>query len=292
MKKIILCGQLAVSLSSFAQLPDTDIFLADIKNDHGKISFSIPVNITSRTGYDNQPSFTPDGKSLLFVAVKDTTQSDVYSYDFSSKKITQVTKTMESEYSPSWSPDKKNISVVRVDKDSGQRFYNLPISQLNNARVVKGTDSIGYYCWLNDSLLAMFILGKANTLQVVNTHTSERKLIAGDIGRCMKADTEKKNMLFVIKQNENEWGILKMNITSFAVTKIVSTLKGNEDFAIMPDGNLLMGSEGKLYQYKPGSDEDWKQVADFSTTLKTFYRISINAKGNKIAFVAYTGKKP
>ncbi len=292
MKKALLSILMLVSLHSFAQLPDTDIFIADIKNDHGRISFTNPVNITNRTGYDNQPSFTPDGKSLLFVSVKDMTQSDVYSFDLASKKVSQVTNTKESEYSPSWAPDKKNISVVRVDKDSGQRFYNLSLNKTGNVQVIKGTDSIGYYCWLNDSMLAMFILGPAQTLQVVNTHTAERKLIASDIGRCMKPDADKKNMFFVIKQNENEWSIFKLNIASFTITKVITTLKGNEDFATMPDGTLLMGSEGKLFKYKPDTDKDWQQIGDFSATLKSFYRISLNLRGNKIALVAYTGKKP
>lgn len=292
MKNILTHLLVLFSTQIFAQLPDTDIFLADIKNDHGKTSFSNPVNITNRKGYDNQPYFTPDGKSILYVAVVDTIQSDVYKYDLSSKKFSQITHTKESEYSPSYSPDKKNISVVRVDQDTAQRFYNLPLNKTSTAQVIKGTDSIGYYCWLNDTMLAMFILGDAMTLQVLNTHTSQRKLIASDIGRCMKLSHDKKQLLFVIKQNSTEWSIFKMNISSFIISKVVSTLKDNEDFTEIPDGTLLMGSEGKLYSYKPESDNSWKMIADFSSTLKSFYRIAINADGSKIALVAYTGKKP
>jgi Tol biopolymer transport system component len=291
MKKILYLLFL-VSFNGFAQLPDTDIFLAKISANHGKLSFGTPFNITNRTGYDNQPSFTPDGKSVLFVSVKDTTQSDVYSYELSSKKISQLTATDESEYSPSCTNDRKNISVVRVDKDNGQRFYNIPANDIKNPHVVKGGDSIGYYCWLNDSLVAMFILGPANTFQVLNTHTAQRKLIAGDIGRCMKLDADKKNMLFVIKQNENEWSIFRMNIASFAISKVTSTLKGSEDFAVMSDGTLLTGSEGKLFSYMPNVDKDWQQIADFTSTVKTFYRISVSPKNDFIALVAYTGKKP
>jgi Tol biopolymer transport system component len=275
-----------------AQLPETDIYLSDIKYNHGNFLFSNPVNITNRKGYDNQPSFTPDGKSLLFVSVIDTTQADVYSYDFYSKKISQVTNTPESEYSPSWSPDKKNISVVRVDKDTGQRFYNIPLNDIKHPRVIRHTDSIGYYCWLNDSMLAMFVLGNAQTLQVLNIYSGEKKLIASDIGRCMKVSYDKTNFYFVIKQNADEWSVFQMDIQSFKLTKVIATLKGNEDFAVMPEGTFLMGNEGKLYSYKPGSDTDWKPIADFSNTLKSFYRISLNAKGEKIAFVVYNGKKP
>jgi Tol biopolymer transport system component len=138
----------------------------------------------------------------------------------------------------------------------------------------------------------MFILGDAMTLQLLNTHTHERKLIASDIGRCMKLSHDKKQLLFVIKQNKTEWSIFKMDIETRGITKIVTTLKDNEDFAELPDGTLLMGSEGKLFQYLPGVSSDWQLASDFSSSLNSFYRISINLTGDKIALVAYTGKKP
>ena len=292
MKKLMFfCFNILFS-SLFAQLPDTDIFLAEIINDKGKISFSKPVNITNRKGYDNQPSFTPDGKSLLYVAITDSVQSDVFQYDMNSKIKFQMTRTPESEYSPSYSPDSRSISVVRVDADKGQHFYNFPLQDITHPKFMKNTDSIGYYCWLNDSMLAMFILGNAFTLEVLNVHTSERKLIASDIGRCLKLSPDKKNLLFVIKQNEKEWGIFRMDIHSFQLTRIATTLKDNEDFAIMPDGTLLMGDDGKLFSYNPEVDKDWQKIADFSKTFKSFYRISVNARGDKIAIVAYAGKKP
>ena len=292
MNKYILVLLFLISGIVKAQLPDTDIFLADIKNDHGKLSFGTPVNITNRKGYDNQPHFTPDGKNILYVSIRDTIGSDIFRYSIATKKIDQVTHTPESEYSPTYSLNGKDISVVRVDTDGAQRFYNLQINKIENAKDVKGTDSIGYYCQLNDSMLAMFILGNAMTLQVLNMNTHQRKLVSSDIGRCMKLSIDKKNLLFVIKQNDADWSIFEMNITSSSIKKIASTIKGNEDFVVMPDGTLLMGNDGKLFQYKPETDSDWKEIADFTSTIKSFYRIAVSAKGDRIAFVAYSGKKP
>jgi Tol biopolymer transport system component len=233
----------------------------------------------------------PDGKSILFVAIPDTTQSEIYKYDIKSKRISAVTHTAESEYSPNLSPDGKSISVVRVDKDNGQRFYSMPLNDVTHARVIKGSDSIGYYCWINDTSLAMFILGDAMTLQVLNTKTGERKLVASDIGRCMKLAPDKKNLLFVLKQNESEWAIFSLDIATNTMSKVVSTLKGSEDYAVMPDNSLLMGIEGKLYQWRRG-DKDWTQVADFSSSVGNFYRITLNPAGDKIALVGFTGAKP
>ena len=276
----------------YAQLPETDIFICDMKMKDGKFEFSRPENITHRPGYDNQPYFMPDGKSLLYVAVPDTTQADIYSYDFKSRKTAAVTKTAESEYSPMLSPDGKNISVVRVDTDKAQRFYKFPLKDQSAASLIKGTDSIGYYCWLNQDLLAMFILGNAMTLQVLDINKNERKLIASDVGRCMKLSRDQKKLLFVIKQNENEWGIFEMDIASMEKKKVVNTIPGSEDYALLQDGSLIMGSKGKLFRYDPSAGGDWKEIADFSAELGDFYRISVNAQGDRIAMVAFTGKKP
>jgi len=274
-----------------AQLPETDIFVCDMKIKENKYEFSKPENITHRQGYDNQPYFMPDGKSMLFVAVPDTTQADIFSYDFKSKKTTSVTNTKESEYSPMLTPDGKNISVVRVDNDNGQRFYKLPI-KTTDAIHINGTDSIGYYCWLSPGSLAMFILGDAMTLQVLDVEKNERTLIASDVGRCMKLSNDQKKLLFVIKQNENEWSIFEMDIATKEKKQLVKTIPGSEDYAVLKDGSLIMGSKGKLYRYNPSAGDGWNEIADFSAELGDFYRISVNAQCDKIAMVAFTGKRP
>ncbi|MEO8085800.1 MAG: hypothetical protein ABI763_03215 [Bacteroidota bacterium] len=281
---------IAVTLN--AQLPETDIFISKVKMQGGKLEFSTPENITHRKGYDNQPYFMPDGKSLLYVAVPDTTQADIFKYDFASKKISNVTNTIESEYSPMMTPDGKDIGVVRVDTDNGQRFYKLPASKTTFANHIPGTDSIGYYCWLNEESLAMFILGPAMTIQILNLKTNERMLIASDVGRCMKLSKDGKSLYFVIKQNENEWGIFELDIATGEKKKLVSTLPGSEDFALLPDGTFLMGSNGKLFRFSISANASWEEIADFSAVMGDFYRIAVNAKGDCIAMVAFTGKKP
>ena len=273
-----------------SQLPETDIFLSTITKNSTNFSFSKPENITDHKGYDNQPYFTPDGKKILYVSVNDTSQSEIYSYDIQAKISKQFTDTRESEYSPSYTRDRKFISVVRVDTDSGQRFYNISVNNYKNVVPVKNTDSIGYACWLNESLLAMFILGPSNTLQVLNTKTSERRLIASDIGRCMKLSSDESKMFFVLKSNPADWFIYAMDCNTYTLTRITSTLPHCEDFAILPDGSIIMGSEGKLYVFQNNSE--WKMIADFSSELTDFYRLAVNHDGTLLALVAFIGKKP
>ena len=58
----------------------------------GDPSIGTPVNITHRPGYDNQPSFTPDSRAILFTSTHEDAQSDIYRYDIASKQITRVTQ--------------------------------------------------------------------------------------------------------------------------------------------------------------------------------------------------------
>src|SRR5262245_12917448 len=92
-----------------AQVPSTDLYLIKVSKEPDKYTFGEPVNITHREGYDNQPYFMPDGRTLLYVSIrtdkKGHSQADVYKYDIKKKKSKRVTKTYEDEYSPTLMPD-------------------------------------------------------------------------------------------------------------------------------------------------------------------------------------------
>jgi hypothetical protein len=47
----------------------TDIFLLDVAARGGTLTLGKPVRLTDRAGYDNQPFFAPDGRSLYFTAI-------------------------------------------------------------------------------------------------------------------------------------------------------------------------------------------------------------------------------
>ena len=276
---------LLLSGSASAQLPDTEIYLADFSSADGKIKIAYPANITNRKGYDNQPAFTPDGKKVFYVSVIDTTQSDIYAYDLKTKITSQVTATKESEYSPIVLQDGKNMTVVRVDRDSGQRFYSVPINQKLTPTFIPGTDSIGYYCRIDEKRYAMFLVGKANTLQILNLSDTSRKLIASDIGRSLKLSPDKKFLYYILKSNEKEWKILKLNLETYDGEFFIETLPACEDFIVLPSGTLIMGQGSKIFSFTKGKDDFWKEEVDLGKTFTKISRMALNPWGNKIAFV-------
>src|SRR5947209_13786774 len=79
------------------QPPSTDIFLAPVRVGRGTLVVGAPVNVTKRPGYDNQPSFTPDSRAILFTSVRADAQADIYRYGISTKATSRLTNTPESE---------------------------------------------------------------------------------------------------------------------------------------------------------------------------------------------------
>ena len=91
--------------------PGTDIYVMSFAAGGATATIGKPVNITARAGYDNQPFFSPDGKSVYYTSNRGA-QTDIYRFDLGPGTSTQITRTPENEYSPTIMPDGKQFVVV------------------------------------------------------------------------------------------------------------------------------------------------------------------------------------
>jgi hypothetical protein len=297
-------------------LPNTDVFICDVSVDHGKYQFTNLQNITNREGYDNQPSFI-DNNKLFYVSIREDKQADIYCYDIKKNKTNQVARTKEDEYSPTLMSidsfqlvlnegdlDKPyyskfyNISTVRVEKDSTQRLWkmnwgvkNTPYPILDN---VKG---VGYHCWINDSMVALFILGEPFTLQIANVRTGSIFKADSNIGRSLQKTNTANEVAYVSKADSVHWFIKVYNFNRKGdhelIRKVIELPKGAEDFVFGPDKAYWLSSGSKLLRFDPETDKKWKEVYDFKgTPAENFYRIAFSPDGKRLALVSYIGKKP
>lgn len=272
---------------SHAQIPGTDIYLADYKIKEGKLTFDLIHNLTNRTGYDNQPFFLASGEGLLFTVIAADRQADIYQHLLAKRVITQVTRTPESEYSPTLMLDGKHFSVVRVEKDSSQRLWKFPLAGGAPILVLEKVKPVGYHAWLDANTLALFVLGTPNTLQIADVRTGATKTVGGNIGRALHKIPRRNAVSFVHKINEEFWNIKAYDLTSNKTEILIKILPGSEDFAWAPEGILLSASGSKLYQWHPQGKEGWVELANFAKLgYKNITRIAFSPKGNRLAFVA------
>lgn len=281
--------------------PDTDIFVVSVTQNGSSWTFGEPANITRRAGYDNQPSFLPDGRSLLFTSQREKDQTDIYRYDFKTNATTQVTATPESEYSPTVMPGGKFFSVVRVEADKTQRLWKFPLAGGAASLVLDNVKPVGYHLWLDARTLALFVLGdeKAgtpNTLQLVTLKKDaptavEESTLHTSVGRSLQRVPRRADSFsFVHKVAPDEWLIKIINVAAHQTELLTRTLPGSEDLAWLPDGTVLMAHDAKLFRFDPARPTGWQQVADFTGTgLRRITRLALSPKADRLALVAQTG---
>jgi WD40 repeat protein len=266
--------------------PATGIFIIDLATTRaGNLKVGQPVKITAWAGYNNQPSFMPDGQSILYTSIREK-QADIYRYDIGSMTTTQVTNTPESEYSPTLMPDGKAISVVRVEGDLTQRLWKFPLGGGAPSLVLENIKPVGYHLWVDSDTLALFVLGKPNTLQLVDLRSGKAEVISENPGRILRRVPHENKFSFVHKVSDQEWLIKTFDLKTRNIATFIETFPGVEDYAWTPTGVLLMANGPKLFARKK-SDFAWVELADFSNAgLKNITRIAVSPKGDRIAVVA------
>jgi dipeptidyl aminopeptidase/acylaminoacyl peptidase len=278
--------------------PDTEIFVVAMTTSAGKLEFGEPANATKHAGYDNQPSFMPDGQSFLFTSQREGDQTDIFRYDLKTGATTQLTRTPEGEYSPTLMPGGKFFSVVRVEPDKTQRLWKFPLAGGSVASLVlENVKPVGYHLWLDERTLALFVLGdektkQPNTLQLVTLKKGaptaiEVSTLHTNVGRSLQRVPRRDAFSFVHKTAPDEWLIKIIDLREHRTELLTKTLPGSEDLAWLPDGSLLMAQDSKLFRFDPAREHSWQQVADFAAAgLRKITRIAVSPKGDRLALVA------
>jgi hypothetical protein len=287
--------------------PDTEIFLAAFSTGSPgspTVTIGTPQNISNNAGYDNQPSFLADGTAVLFTSVRGgrkpdpansaATGSDIYRYDLATQKVSQVTDTPESEYSPTVVPDGRHFSVVRVEADQTQRLWRFTMDGRDPDLVLRDVKPVGYHAWVDATTLVLFVLGQSGqpaTLQVASTRTGQAEVVAKGIGRSIQR-IPGGGISFVTRESAGEGlptilMITELDPSSRAVRPLVRVPAGatDADTAWTPEGLLLVPFQGKLLGWRRG-DVELKPVADLEALgLRAITRIAVSPKGDRIALV-------
>ena len=293
---------------------DTEIFLASLLVKGDKLAIGAPVNITNSPGYDNQPSFTPDGNRILFASVRGslsaprdrnapaeprTPATDIFRYDIASRGISRITNTPEGEFSPAVMPDGKNLSVVRVESDGTQRLWRIAAEKTNDESsiILRDIKPVGYYAWIDERTLALYVLGqgdKPSTLQVAEPQTGKSQVVAIDIGRSIQR-MPSGHVSFVARQPSaasNAPVLHRLFNTAdsagFGTEPLTSVPSGvSEPYVVwLPDGSALLAADTTLYRWRRG-ETSWTAVANLAAFgLHGVTRLAISPKGDRLAIVA------
>jgi hypothetical protein len=284
--KLSRLGFLIVMLyqHGFAQ-PATEVYLLDLQKNG--TSFSIgqntkPENISNNIGYDNQPSFIEKLNAVAYVSSRNNKSTDVFLYDLATAKTQQFTNNREAEYSPKTTSDEKFISVV---KDTDQNLTRISLDGLVTEKLYTCKDSIGYYCWLNQSEIAAFTLSKPKvTLKLINIKDKTEKYLTDSIGRSLYKYRD--GIVICQKLKNGSW--VSFIDKKGAITQLIELPKNTEDFFLTNNGWLFSSDESRLIYFNLESkNKAWQELANLkSMGISKVFRLSVNEDKNKLVFVS------
>jgi len=282
---------------------DSDIILADLSQKDGHFVISNAVNITDRAGYDNQPHFSTDGKSLFYTAqlpAKELAeqskeviqqQTDSMKYNLATGTVTNETNTNLSEYSPTINTDQNKITVVQVEHDNRQRLWQFSLTDKSTPAQVllKEIEPVGYFAFGANQDLLMFVLGEPHTLQYIASLTSKPAIVDNNIGRSVKRIPDSPLFSYIkVNESNKESGHMAMQFDpkSQQTSLLVELPTSSEYFGWHPQQYLLTANGNQLlsWNYKD-SNKDWTEIKGTAACDGQITRIAVSEQGDKIAFV-------
>jgi hypothetical protein len=268
--------------------PSTEVYLVPLA-DPGTWAASSVTNISASPGYDNQPHFMRDSRSVLFTSNRDGKQSDIYRYWIADRKLTQVTDTRESEYSPTLVPGGSEFTVIQVETDNAQRLKQFDLSG-GNPRLVSHPDEkgVGYHAWIDTDTLLLFIVGQPSTLGRYQPGAAAIELVTSGIGRALVAIPNTKAASFTTRDENRAWWLNRYDADTRSVRPLVQMPEGpGEPYASWTrDGRVYTASGARIFSWKEG-EAGWTLVGDLSAApLTNISRLAVSPDGRWLAFVA------
>jgi hypothetical protein len=294
--RALLLGACGVAFPLSAALaqgrPSTDIWVVALEG-RGVPRVGRAENLTQRIGYDNQPSFTPDGRAILYTVIEGDGPSDIWRLDLATRERINVTRTaIESEYSATPMPDGVHFSTVRVEADSAQRLWRFALrGDEAPALLIEKIQPVGYHVWASDVMLGLFVLGAPlgapggapATLQLADVRTGTGEVMARDIGRALQKIPGRNAISYLQQGKDGAW-ITSLDLLTGRATPVAKSPDRSDYHVWTPDGVLLTGSGSRLLAWVDGR---WDVVADLAVDgVRAISRLALSPSGDRLAFVA------
>ena len=266
--------------------PGADVFLVPLSAATGTVTLGVPANLTRRDGYDNQPAFALNSRELFYTSTRSDGQADIYRYDFNTGLAVPARRTApESEYSAFPIENGAALAVIRVEADSTQRLWRMPLGEGSPTPLFPDIKPVGYFAQADDSTWALFVLGTPTTLQVAHLGRPGSQTVARNVGRALHRIPGTTRVSF-IQKGSTDWYLMQLDPATGRIDTLVKTLPKVEDLAWVDSTTALMATGTRVMQWRRGTSE-WAPLADFSfAPLRNITRLAVSPSRQWLALVA------
>ena len=260
---------------------ETEVFLGRLDMRGGRFVASELRNISNHTGYDNQPAFFADGKSLLYTteaANLDDSGNGVYAvrYDLATGRTTPL--SYAKGFSPTPVSDGKRLMTLREGKVWLYDFQGKTHGTLTE------TTTAGYFTRFDDRTWALFMNEPERRIVVYDAQTKTMETFAKGAITAPYRVPGARAVTFVVLENEKRT-LHRLDLDTKQVTTLATIpFETGGHHVWTSRGTLLIASGNTIYEWKQG---EFVPVQKFDEPgLQKITRIAISPDGKRIALVS------
>lgn len=259
--------------------PNSDIVVFDVSKTD--VTLSAPKVFAASPGYDNQPCFADDSKSIYFTRIEgENSDLWVWSPDQGEQNLTGTVAW--SEYSPNVVPGARGLlSTVVVEEDQTQRLWTF--SKYAGFQVLFPLlKPVGYHAWSNENI-AFFVLGEPHELQVGEWGSDSTRTVDRDIGRCLQRVPGRDAVSYTRLEN----GRHRLMIYDFGTLErreLRLLPPGVQDYVWLDSRQILTWDGSSLVRGQARSEHSWRRVSS-PMKLKDVTRLALSPDRKRLAVV-------
>ena len=281
MRKITLAILLANALPATAQVLTTEVWLGPVDLREGRFVVGEMKNISNHPGYDNQPSFDPDGRSLLFSSEAEGVAEtglgiQAVRYDLGTGKATKLTKVRG--FSPT--PAGKSIMTLREGT-----VWQYDLDGKGSRVLLPEVKTAGSFTRMDEQRWILFMNEEQRHIAVWDGRTLQR-VVPGAVTAPYRIPGEQA-VTFVVQEGEAK-KLMRMDLAGDRGTVLATIpFKTGGHHVWTSRGTLLMASGNEIHEWNPAKPSEWPVVHRFSEPgLQGITRIALSPREDHIAVVS------
>jgi dipeptidyl aminopeptidase/acylaminoacyl peptidase len=284
--------------SARAQAP-SNLWSVALRWDGDRLVAGAPVRLTAHegTGYSGQPSFAPDGRSIVYSSARDTgatARTDIYRMDLRTRAETRVTRTPENENSPTVNARGEYVAVrwqpATLFREFGPWVYGP--DGVPARGVLPGPDTTGYYTPLPDGDYALVRPKRRSfTLALFDARAGRITDVDSGVPALPAQPIPGERALSYVRVDSagGRHELRRYDLVTGRVTALAPTLPGRTAHAWAGRGTVLMGKGNVLYARRIGRDTAWRVLATFAEPgLRQLSAYVVSPQGDRLIVTAPT----
>jgi len=270
-----LLAALVLPAAARAQGPNPlNLWSVDLRWAGDRLVVGTPTKLTHDDGTNSQPSFSPDGRAVVFSATRDTgsdARSDIYRIDLRTRAETRVTRTPENENSPTVNARGEYVAVrwqpATLFTEYGPWMYAADGTPTRG--VLRAPDTTGYYTPLPNGAYALTRpKSRSFTLALFDPATGAIADVDSGVPAlpAQRIPGERALSYVHVDSAGAHHELRRLALDTRAVTTLAPTLPGRTAHAWLPGhATVLMAKGNVLYARRIGRDTTWRAVATFAS---------------------------